>query len=200
MDKTINHSPNDFKVVLFTNTTDFTFTPDMGCMYDGRPISGITGAPGVNGGESLTVPYHIGHCLARNLAKIVKLRRAPIQDEANNPVGKPLWSDEDLEGLKNSFLTELYSEQKPVVASETDRLMAQVEEYKKMVEQILPKKQLEELKGEGKVETPVVAETPKTEEKTPVFADKQDVITELEKRGVKVDRRMTKEKLEALLK
>ncbi len=190
--------PNAFKVVSFTNKTDFTFTPEMGCMYDGRPISGITGAPGINGGESMTLPYYVGHRLATNLAKIVKLRRAPIQDEANNPVGKPLWSDEDLENLKNSFLTELYSEQRPVMMTETDRLMAQVEEYKKMVEQILPRK-IEESPIVQETVAPVVPEASKVETEQ-VFADKQDVITELEKRGVKVDRRMTKEKLEKLLK
>lgn len=146
----------------------------------------------------MTLPYYVGHRLATNLAKIVKLRRAPIQDEANNPVGKPLWSDEDLENLKNSFLTELYSEQRPVMMTETDRLMAQVEEYKKMVEQILPRK-IEESPIVQETVAPVVPEASKVETEQ-VFADKQDVITELEKRGVKVDRRMTKEKLEKLLK
>lgn len=198
MDNPIVNNPNDHKVVSFTNKTDFTFTPDMGCMYDGRPISGITGAPGINGGESMTLPYHIGHRLATNLAKIVKLRRAPLMDEANNPVGKPLWSDEDLEALKSSFLTELYSEARPIAVSETDRLFAQVEEYKKMVEQLLPKP-IEAPEAVVEAASPVVQEAPKVESPM-VFADKQDVITELEKRGVKVDRRMTKEKLEALLK
>ena len=37
-------NPNDFKVVEFINSTDFNFTPEMGCMYDGRPIFGISGS------------------------------------------------------------------------------------------------------------------------------------------------------------
>ncbi len=197
-------NPNDFKVVSFTNKTDFTFTPEMGCMYDGRPISGITGAPGINAGESMTVPYHIGHRLATNLAKIVKLKRAPISDEANNPVGKPLWSDEDLESLKNSFQTELYSEARATPMSETDRLFAQVEEYKKMVEQLLPKPVEQPAEAPTpEVATPEMASVPTAavvEAPAKVsFADKQDVIAELERRGIKHDKRQNKDNLVKLL-
>lgn len=203
MDNPKVSNPNDFKVVQFHNKTDFAFTPEMGCMFDGRPISGITGAPGVSAGESLTLPYHIGHRLAINLAKIVKLRRAPLADEPNNPVGKPLWGEEDLENVKNSFLTDLYTEAKPTPVTETDRLMAKVEEYKKMVEQLLPPKTVPVV---GSPESaPIVPESengpsfvPAAESPT-AFADKQDVIAELEKRGVKFDRRLSKASLEALL-
>lgn len=193
-----NVSPNDFKVVSFKNTTDFTFTPEMGCMYDGRPISGMTGAPGINGGESMTLPYHIGHRLAENLAKIVQLRKAPIVDEANNPVGKPLWSTEHLEELKQTFLTELYSEQKPVQQSETDRLFALVEQYKKLSEDLINKVPV----STEPMKVPEISAitTPSIEPvKGQVFQDKGDVIAELEKRGVKFDRRLTKENLQKLI-
>ncbi len=194
MQEGIQNSPKDTQVVSFHNTTDFGFTPEMGCMFDGRPVNGNQGGPGINAGETMILPYHIGHRLATNLAKIVKVRRAPVSDEPNNPVGKPLWSDEDIENLKNSFLTDLYTESKPVSMSETDRLMAKVEEYRLMVEKLIPP-------------TPVVAEVPVVPEvsvPTPTaaptpFADKQDVMAELEKRGVKFDRRLTKEKLEKLI-
>lgn len=202
MDNPKVSNPNDFKVVSFTNKTDFTFTPDMGCMYDGRPISGITGAPGINGGESMTLPYHIGHRLATNLAKVVKLRRAPTTDEANNPVGKPLWSDEDLEALKNSFLTDLYSEQKPLAVSETDRLFQQVEEYKRMVEKLIPSVMVQPAVVPVAEPTPTQPETvvaPAIPNVPVTFADKQDVIAELEKRGVKHDKRSNKAALETLL-
>jgi len=185
----IKTNPNDLKVVQFTNGTDFGFTPEMGCMYDGRPISGITGAPGINPGESMTLPYHVGHRLATNLAKVVKLRRAPIMDEANNPVGKPLWSDEDLENLKNSFLTELYSETRPIALSQTDMLMAKVEEYKKMVEHLVPKV----------AETPVVESVKVEDSKPVVFSDKQEVMAELKKRGIAFDARQNKATLEKLI-
>lgn len=214
-------NPNDFKVVQFTNKTDFTFTPDMGCMYDGRPISGITGAPGINGGESMTLPYHIGRQLSVNLAKIVKLRRAPTTDEVGNPVGKPLWSDEDLKSLGDSFITEMYSEVKPTAISETDRLMAKVEEYKKMVEHLLPPTpattETTITVANSGAETTTISNTMSVGEVTttetvvipPVtvrtnnlagFVDKQEVIAELERRQIKFDRRQSKANLEKLLK
>ncbi len=200
----IKNDPKDTQVVSFRNGADFGFTPEMGCMFDGRPINGNQGGPGINIGESMILPYHVAHRLATNLAKIVKVRRAPAQDMSAAGlavVAKPLWSDEDLEILKNSFLTEMYTEQKPVMASETDRLMAKVEEYRKMVEQLLPKT------PEAPIEAPKTPEAPQSEApqapeapKTPqVFADKQDVIAELEKRGIKHDKRSNKANLEKLL-
>src|SRR6185295_9612887 len=122
----IKNDPKDHVVVSFRNNEDFGFTPEMGCMFDGRPINGAQGGPGINPGEEMTLPYHIGHRLATNLAKIAKIRRAPTVDEANNPVGKPLWNDTDLENLKDSYLKELYTESRPIAVSETDRLMAKV--------------------------------------------------------------------------
>lgn len=62
-------NPNDFKVVEFVNSTNFDFTTDMGCMYDGRPIFGMSGFAGIKAGERLSLPYHIGQQLAVNLAK-----------------------------------------------------------------------------------------------------------------------------------
>ena len=200
MDNPNATNPNDFKVVSFTNKADFTFTPEMGCMYDGRPISGITGAPGINAGESMTLPYKIGHRLAINLAKVVKLRKAPIADEANNPVGRVLWSDEDLEKLKNTFLTELYVEQKPVMMSETDRLMAKVEEYKKMVEQLLPQQPTQTTPNVQHTENVVVSDAVVSSTGGSTgYADKSDVIKELEVRNIKFDRRQSKANLEKLL-
>lgn len=205
MDTSKNTSPNDFKVVQFTNKADFTFTPDMGCMYDGRPISGITGAPGINAGESMTLPYHIGHRLAMNLAKAMQLRRAPIMDEANNPVGKPLWNDDEIERLKNTFLTELYVEEKAIPMTETDRLMAKVEEYKQMVDKLVATKAPEApveapVANSTGTDAPIVVNAPSTPVLAPVsFADKQDVIAELTKRGIKFDARQNKANLEKLL-
>lgn len=175
-------NPNDFKVVDFHNPTDFTFTPEMGCMYDSRPIFGITGAPGINAGETLKLPYYIGQQLAINLAKVVLTREAPTIDPAGIPTGVPLWDTARLEALKNSFLKELYQEEKPVAQSETDKLMAKVEEYKKMVDTL-------------------VANAPTQATVAPLtqFSDKQEVIAELEKRGIPHDKRKNKAELSKLL-
>lgn len=196
MNNPVVSNPNDFKVVEFTNSTDFTFTPEMGCMYDGRPIFGITGAPGVNAGESLTLPYHIGHRLAVNLAKAVQIRRAPAVDQAGIPTGVPLWNIETLGTLKDSYLTELYVENKPLAMTETDRLMAKVEEYKKMVEQLLETK-APPAATEADVLKVIVPEENVPESST--YKDKQQVIAELEVRGITHDKRSTKANLEKLL-
>lgn len=183
-----NSNPNDLKVVDFTNSTDFTFTPAMGCMYDGRPIFGITGAPGINAGESLKLPYHVGHRLATNLAKIVKIREAPSIDPAGIPTGVPLWNTPDLENLKNSFLTELYSEERPIAQTETDKLMAKVEEYKQMVDKLM---------ANGPVQP--IQESVITDSSNGLYLDKADVIAELNKREIKFDARKSKAELEKLI-
>jgi len=180
-------NPNDFKVVQFKNSTDFAFTPEMGCMFDSRPISGISGSAGIAAGESITLPYHIGRLLAQNLAKAVMVKGSPTIDTAGIPTGVPIWSAEKLEAVKNTFITELYSETKPTAMTETDRLMAKVDEYKKMVEKVLAA-----APGIAAVITePVVEKTG--------FQDKAEIIAELEKRGVVHDKRSTKATLEKLL-
>lgn len=202
-------NPNDFKVVAFHNSTEFGFTPDMGCMYDGRPINGRTGAPGIDAGETVTLPYHIGHRLAVNLAKIAMIRGVaetkPQLDANGQPIVAALWDEVKLEALKNSYLKELYTEEKPVAMSETDKLMAKVEEYKKMVEQLLPKKveenppqqtQDEAQISHQNVENPKVSES---QAQSPVYQDKKDVIAELEKRQIPHDKRKNKADLEKLL-
>ncbi len=181
-------NPNDHKVVSFHNSTTFGFTPEMGCMYDGRPINGKTGAPGIDASETVILPYHIGHQLAINLAKrVLNTSASATVDAAGVPTGVPIWSKERLELEKNKFLADLYTEEKPVMQSETDKLMAKVEEYKSMVDKLLPKTEVEAV-----VEKPTVVDAK-------VYQDKQEVIAELEKRGIKFDRRQNKENLIKLL-
>jgi len=211
MEKQVN--PNDFKVVKFTNKTDFGFTPEMGCMYDSRPISGITGAPGINAGESMVLPYHVAHLIARNLAKIAITKSAPNTDPAGIPTGVPLWDEARLTALKSSYLEELYTEQKPLAMTETEKLMAKVEEYRKLTEDLLRQNSGTPIEP---VVTPVITpevsttaseptlESANTVENTvvevpQVYQDKQEVLAELDKRGIKHDKRQTKETLEKLL-
>ena len=187
-------NPNDLKVVTFHNSEEFGFTPEMGCMYDGRPINGKNGSPGIDAGETVTLPYHVGHRLATNLAKISLVRQAPSVDPAGIPTGVPLWDTVKLEAIKNSYLTELYSESKPIALSETDRLMAKVEEYKKVVDTLLADK------VEVKAEPVVTDPTPVGTAVSPVsYQDKAEVIAELTKRGIKFDARQNKANLEKLL-
>ena len=117
-------NPNDFKVVSFHNSELFGFTSEMGCMYDGRPINGKSGI-GIAAGETVILPYHVGHLLARNLAKrVLNTSEAATVDPKGIPTGVPIWSQQKLEELSNSFLKELYAEEKPLAQSQTELLMA----------------------------------------------------------------------------
>lgn len=191
------YNPNDFKVVDFTNKTDFGFTPEMGCMYDGRPIFGITGAPGVNAGESLKVPYHVGQQLALNLAKVAILKTAPNVDPAGIPTGVPLWDTTRLTALKNSYITELYTEVKPVAQSETDRLMAKIEEYKSMVDKLIDSKETQPEVQPSVTESVSAPAVPSAI--NPKYMNKPEVIAELAKRGIPHDVRAKLDDLRKLL-
>lgn len=193
-------NPNDYKVVTFTNKTDFAFTPELGCMYDSRPIFGKSGTS-VEPGEEVVLPYHVGNLIAKNLAKASMNRAAPA-DAKGIPTGVSLWSEESLKIRQASYITEMYSENKPAAMSETDKLMAKVEEYKQMVEKLIPAAEMNRANGapvstEGN--NPVVPPANTTESGPKVYQDKQDVIAELEKRQIAHDKRKSKEDLEKLL-
>lgn len=174
-------NPNDHKVVSFHNSTDFGFTPEMGCMFDGRPINGKSGLPGIQAGETIALPYHIGHQLALNLAKVSFTRRSSSVDAAGIPTGVPMWDEGSLISLKNSFIKEMYSEERPKVLSETDKMMAKIDELQKFVNE--------------KIGSPVES----TEVVSGEYKDKQDIIAELDKKGIKHDKRKSKEELQKLL-
>ncbi|MBT3354820.1 MAG: hypothetical protein HN402_07875 [Candidatus Scalindua sp.] len=189
-DQVVNQ--NDFKVVSFHNPTDFHFTPDMGCMYGGQGINGATGNPGVQAGETMTLPYHVGRLLAKNLAKQVLNTSEPATvDKKGVPTGVPIWNEESLQKLTESYLTDLYSEEKPAVQSETQVLLGKVEEYRKLTEDLLNK-------VGDKEKIPTSDEPPKADEKK-VYLDKQEVLAELDKRQIKHDKRASKVELEKLL-
>jgi hypothetical protein len=180
-------NPNDTRVVTFHNATNFGFTPEMGCMYDGRPINGQKGAPGIDIGETMILPYHVGKTLALNLAKrVMNTSPAATTDATGIPTGVPIWSADKLEELQNKYLTDLYKEARPVAQSQTDILMAKVEEYKKMTEELLAQHR-------PQVATPVVTSSPTG------YQDKAEVIAELEKRNIAHDKRKNKAELEKLL-
>lgn len=180
------YDPNDYKVVEFHNSEDFDFTPELGAMYDGRPLF-------VSKGERRQFPFHIGNRLAENLAKAVMVKGAPPHNpEDRNPTGTALWNDEQLNKLKTSFMTELYSDETPIAQSQTELLMQKVAELEKLVK-----------KDETKAEEPASTDSaPATQEPEPPkeYRDKQEVIKELEARGISHDKRKGKEELEQLLK
>lgn len=180
-------NPNDTRVVTFHNSTTFGFTPEMGCMYDGRPINGQTGAPGIDAGETIILPYHVARLLSINLAKrVLNTSQAATVDAAGIPTGVPIWSDTRLEELAKSYISDLYTESKPVAQSQTDILMAKVEELQKFRDELLAQHR------------PQVAQ-PEAPSAPQGYQDKAEVIAELEKRGITHDKRQNKETLEKLL-
>lgn len=192
MDNQQQVDPNDFKVVEFFNSTDFDFTPELGAMYDSQPLF-------VGSGERRQFPYHVGNRLAENLAKAVLIKGAPLHDpNANNPVGTPLWTDEKIKALKASFIKELYAQQVPVAQTETQRLMAEVEKLKQLFDEKEAKRVQEGLPKEP-VQSVRELVAPELSTNKIGYQDKQEVIAELEKRGITHDKRMTKANLEKLL-
>lgn len=195
-------NPNDYKVVSFHNSTDFGFTPELGCMYDGRAINGKNGSPGIDAGETMVLPYHVAHQLALNLAKIAITKSAPSVDPAGIPTGVPLWDTEKLTKLKMSYLTDLYTEDKPTEQSATDKLMAKVEEYRLLVEKLVPGATTQAVEqpiaSSESAPTTVESTVPSNTNKA-VYQDKAEVLTELEVRGIKHDKRKSKDELEKLL-
>ncbi len=178
-------NPNDYKVVSFHNSTEFGFLPEEGCMYDGRPINGKNGSPGIDAGETVVVPYHIGHQLAINLAKKMLNKEAPA-DAAGIPTGVAIWDTAKLEGMKNSYLKDLYVEEKPMAMTDTDKMMAKFEEYQK---EMLAK--IEKIENNST--------SPSEVKSAGDYQDKKQVIEALEVRGIAHDKRKSKEELEKLL-
>lgn len=211
MDNPIVSNPNDHKVVSFHNSTVFDFTPEMGCMYDGRAINSATGAPGIQAGETKMLPYHVGNRLAINLAKrVLNTSPAATVDKAGIPTGEPIWSEARLNELAATYIKELYTEERPIAQSQTDLLMAKVEALSKMVETLSGKEVKAEVppqppidnahvvEGAEKFPEPVKVENPQPAVPK-VYMDKQEVIAELEKRQITHDKRKSKADLEKLL-
>lgn len=202
---------NDFKVVAFHNSTEHHFTPEQGCMFDGRPIHGKDGMPGIAAGETMILPYHVGQQLAINLAKrVLNTSPAASVDAAGNPVGVAVWDENLLIRKKQEYLKELYNEEKPIAQTETDKLMAKVEEYRKMVETLITNPEIaSKIQGLANPTTSTPS-APATSNAEPVSAvpkatdnpdmwSKKDVSDELKRRNVEFNGRQSKEDLMKLL-
>ena len=184
---------NDYKVVSFHNAESFDFTHEMGCMYDGRPVTGSEGVLGLGGGETKMLPFHVGFRIARNLAKQTLMRKSGDRkqlDTQGHPIVAAIWDDAALENLARSYITEMYSEDKPVAKTQTDVLFERIQALESLI------------KGQdAKKEEVLVAKEsiPAPEEVVLTFQDKQQVLLELEKRGIPHDKRASQAKLEELL-
>lgn len=167
------------KVVRLTNKTDFDFTPQMGAMYGGVPYM-------LPAGKSMLLPKPVAMLLAKHLARQVFIKKAPIRDEKEidgKGSDRALWTDEQITETLGRFISEEYEEEKPAPKTEAEMIQAKVEELNKAY----PKEEVKE--AVEAVSTPATG-----------YADKAEVIAELNKRGIKFDARSSKAKLEELLK
>jgi len=174
----MDNNINDFKVVTLKNISSFDFTPAFGAMFNSRPIFGKAKAGCIAVGEELIFPYHVGHRLAINLAKkmLIEKDAAPKYGEGDPARSSALFGDEQINTLVGQILISEYQEEKPIQETETDMLMRKFEELNRQVEAMKGEK----ISPEG-------------------FKDKQEVIAELEKRGIVHDKRKNKSELEKLL-
>jgi len=169
----IQKSLDELKICTIKNITDFDFTPELGAMFGGRSFF-------VKSGETLTAPEPAAYRLAVNLAKAILVKKTPVPElgKGDDRSSMGVWGEDDVEKLVAQIMVSTYEEEKPRVLTETDRMAAKIEELNKWKESI-----------EKNVDTA----SPK------VVSDKAEVIAELEKRGIKFDRRQTKANLEKLL-
>lgn len=170
-------------IVKLTNKFDFDFTPEMGARFGGVPYA-------IRAGGSILAPKPVAKLLAKHLARQSFIKNAPIRDEKETDgkgKDRPLWGvsrnqktgglqEEEVEVLAQQLISDAYTEEVVRPKSEAEIVQEKVAALNKQFE----------------TQTPAPT--------TGGFADKADVIAELEKRGIKHDKRQGKDKLEALLK
>lgn len=170
IETTVVPNNESYVIVRFTNRTDFDFTPAMGARYGGQPFT-------ILAGKSLLAPKPVANYLARNLARQVFILKAPIRDEKEidgKGTDRALWTPEDIQKIAARFLSDEFEEEKVVPKTAAEVMVQKIEELNK--------------------------NQPESPAPTTGYKDKQDVIAELDKRGIKHDKRQGKDKLEALLK
>ncbi len=181
---------DSLKVVRVTNISDFDFTGEIGARYDSVDYTLLAG-------ESKMFPFVLANHLAKHLAQAILIRKAPIRDGKETDgkgSDRPLWDDKVIGELKAKIMTELYSEEREAPKTEAERMRAKVAELNQS------EKEVEKESAGGNA--PFVGAPTETTSKSDeiVYQDKQQVIQELTKRGIRYDPRSSKTMLESFLK
>lgn len=177
-----------YKIVRFTNISEFDFTGELGARYQGRDFF-------VPAGGDLLMPYPAADHLAKHLARQMMIRKSPIRDESEiNGKGtdRPLWDDSIIDELKAQIMVEAYTEEKQAPQTEGERIEQKVKELNEVV---APTE--EEVAG-GNVDASGVVPVESTDS-APVYQDKADVIAALKEKDIPFDARLGKDKLAELL-
>jgi len=205
---------NDYKVVSFRNAESFDFTHEMGCMYDGRPVTGSEGVLGLRVGETKMLPFHVGFLIARNLAKQALMRKSGDRkqlDAHGHPIVAAIWDDAALENLARSYITEMYSEDRAAPKSETDVLFDRIQALEELINKQSGNKEAAEVVPGAPQASVVASSTAEAVTTTPEapkapgevvssFQDKAQVLAELVKRNIPHNKRESQVELEKLLK
>ena len=180
----VNKSLDELVIVTIKNISDFDFTPELGAMFGGRPFF-------VKTGETLQAPEPAGYRLAVNLAKAMLNKKVPVGEAGKGDDRSSLgvYSSDDVLRLVAEIIVDSTREEKKPVLSEADRIAEKIAELNKLKEELLDIKS-------GLTAPEPSSSTVKT---SSAFNDKAEVIAELEKKGVKFDKRQSKSNLEKLL-
>lgn len=193
-------NPNEYKVVRFTNISDFDFTGELGARYGGRDFF-------VPAGKSKLFPFDLGDHLATHLARQILIKSAPVRDD-NHEDGRGgeskrsdrhLFNEESIKLLKAKIIKEEYEEERQSPQSETDRLAAKVEDLNKFEKDNAAEGAdvpSSPQGGNGDASTIVPMETT---DNAIVYKDKAQVIAELTKQGKTFNPRSSKATLEEML-
>lgn len=163
------------KVVMFTNITSEDFTHPWG----GEPFF-------VKAGETKPFPFDLGYHLAKHLARKILLKNDKSltvfnPQDPTGGTGASIWGEEDEKKLIAQILGQEFTQEVKADKTEIEKIKEQIESLQKLfpVPQITA--QDDEIKSEG------------------TLLDKVQIITELEKRNITFDRRLSKAKLLDLL-
>lgn len=124
----------EYKIVRFTNKTDFDFTPDMGARFGGVPYH-------LPAGKSLLAPKPVAQLLAKHLARQTFIKKAPIRDGSETDgkgSDRALWTEEQVKEVANRFLSEEFEQELPVPQSETERMVQKIQELNKTLAPEVP--------------------------------------------------------------
>lgn len=160
---------DELVICTIKNIADFDFTAALGAMYNGRSYL-------LKAGETLVAPEPAAYRMAVNLAKAMLIKKCPPPTIGTGDDRQTLGSftDEDIEKIIPLIIIDTTREEAAPKLDESARIAARIDELNKRLNEM---------------------------ENVPAGAvgGKAEVIAELEKKGIKFDRRQSKAALEKLL-
>lgn len=183
---------NASRIFKIINPFDFDFTHAWGGVPYTLPM-----------GKPILLPFPLADHLATHLARHSLIRKAPLRDEKEiDGKGKdrPLWSEEAIEDIKKSVMTEQYTEERKPVVSEAEALRLKIEQLNKAFADLSDKVEARQNNGgNAPLVEDIKTEPGLTVDQPITYKDKGEVIAELTKRGIKFNARTGKDELAKLL-